>query len=143
MGCVQCCHYTEVSIAVATVCVCVCVRACVRTCVRACVCASMCVCVCVNCSLSIRDKPKVEKIVASLELKISARDSRHTDPRVHLSAICTQWLPLAPAVLSMVTSHLPSPLQLDTARVEQLMCSTPQSFDSYQAATQQLEKGPM
>jgi ribosome assembly protein 1 len=88
-----------------------------------------------------RDKTKIEKIVGSLGLKISARDSRHTDPRVHLAAICNQWLPLAPAVLAMATSHLPSPLQLEPSRVERLMCSTPQSFDSFPHQTQQLRRG--
>ncbi|CAI8045879.1 Elongation factor-like GTPase 1 [Geodia barretti] len=87
-----------------------------------------------------RDKTKIEKIVGSLGLKIPARDSRHTDPRVHLAAICSQWLPLAPAVLAMATSHLPSPLQLEPSRVERLMCSTAQSFDSFPVQTQQLSR---
>ena len=88
-----------------------------------------------------RDKAKIEKIVASLGLKISARDSRHSDPRVHLSAILTQWLPLAPAVLTMVASHLPSPLELSPGRVEGLMCGSMQTFDSLPKPTQQLKKG--
>jgi ribosome assembly protein 1 len=88
-----------------------------------------------------KDKARVEKMVASLGLKISARDSRHSDPRVHLTALCSQWLPLAPAVLAMATSHLPSPLRLEPGRVEGLMCSTPQSFASFPAQTQQLRKG--
>ena len=46
-----------------------------------------------------RDKARIEKIVSSMNLKISARDSRHTDPRIHLFAICSQWLPLATATL--------------------------------------------
>lgn len=88
-----------------------------------------------------RDKVKIEKIVSSLGLKISARDSRHTDPRVHLTAICSQWLPLAPAILGMVSSHLPSPLHLDPVRVERLMCSSAQTFSSFPEQTQQLKKG--
>lgn len=46
-----------------------------------------------------RDKEKTEKIVQSLGLKVSARDLSHSDTRVRLSAICSQWLPLAPAIL--------------------------------------------
>ena len=79
--------------------------------------------------------------MSSLGLKISSRDSRHTDTRIHLTAICSQWLPLAPAVLAMVTTHLPSPLQLDPGRVERLMCSTAQSFSSFPTHTQQLKQG--
>ena len=46
-----------------------------------------------------RDKERIERIVLSLQLRIAARDTRHADPRVHLQAICAQWLPLADAVL--------------------------------------------
>lgn len=46
-----------------------------------------------------RDKEKVEKIVSSLGLKVMARDLSHSDPKVLLSAICRQWLPVSSAVL--------------------------------------------
>jgi len=46
-----------------------------------------------------RDKEKIDKIVHSLGLKVSARDLSHSDTRVRLSAVCSQWLPLAHAVL--------------------------------------------
>ncbi len=46
-----------------------------------------------------RDKERIEKIVRSMNLKVSARDARHTDSKIHLFAICSQWLPLATAVL--------------------------------------------
>ncbi|KAG7260805.1 hypothetical protein CRUP_017728, partial [Coryphaenoides rupestris] len=49
-----------------------------------------------------RDKEKVEKMVSSLGVKIMARDSRHSDPKVLLSAICSQWLPISQAVLSFI-----------------------------------------
>lgn len=48
-----------------------------------------------------RDKEMTEKIVKSLNLKISARDSRHSDPRVLLQALLAQWLPVSDAVLGM------------------------------------------
>ena len=75
----------------------------------------------------------------SLNLKISARDSRLSNPRLYLFALCSQWLPLAKAVLSMVTANLPSPLQLAEERVEKLMCSTVQSFQSLPKKTQLLK----
>ena len=46
-----------------------------------------------------RDNEKIDKIVQSLGLKISTRELHHTDMKIRLSAICSQWLPLAPAVL--------------------------------------------
>uniref|UniRef100_A0A8B9JXX8 Elongation factor-like 1 n=1 Tax=Astyanax mexicanus TaxID=7994 RepID=A0A8B9JXX8_ASTMX len=85
-----------------------------------------------------RDKEKVEKIVASLGLKVMARDLRHSDPKVLLSAICSQWLPLSQAVLSMVCERLPSPSEMSAERVEKLMSVGTRRFDSLPEKTQQL-----
>lgn len=76
-----------------------------------------------------------------MQLKISARDSRHTNPKVHLFAICSQWLPLARTVLHMTVEHLPSPLQLTEERVERLMCKPSQAFQSLPLKTQLLKEG--
>ena len=46
-----------------------------------------------------RDKEMTEKIIRSLGLKVTPRDMRHKDPHVQLSAVTSQWLPLADAVL--------------------------------------------
>ncbi|XP_038669214.1 elongation factor-like GTPase 1 [Scyliorhinus canicula] len=87
-----------------------------------------------------RDKEKIDKIVNSLGLTILPRDSRHTDPKVHLNAICTQWLPISQAVLSMVCNKLPSPLDIAAERVERLMCVRSRRFDSLPAQTQALKQ---
>ena len=70
-----------------------------------------------------RDKEKVEKIVNSLNLKVSPRDLRSTDPKQQLPAIFSQWLPLAQSLLSMVCLKLPPPTELTEERAEKLMCS--------------------
>jgi len=51
--------------------------------------------------LIFRDEQKSEKIINSLNLKISARESRSakTDPKAFLRAVCSQWIPLSQAVL--------------------------------------------
>lgn len=49
-----------------------------------------------------RDKEKIDKIVTSLGLKIGAREARHSDPKVQLNAICSQWLPISQAVLGIL-----------------------------------------
>jgi hypothetical protein len=49
-----------------------------------------------------RDKEKVDKIVTSLGLKLGAREARHSDPKVQISAICSQWLPVSHAVLGIL-----------------------------------------
>ncbi|XP_037020118.2 elongation factor-like GTPase 1 [Artibeus jamaicensis] len=86
-----------------------------------------------------RDKEKVDKIVTSLGLKIGAREARHSDPRVQINAVCSQWLPVSHAVLAMVCQKLPSPLDMTSERVEKLMCTGPQTFDSLPPETQALK----
>ncbi|KAJ7365913.1 Elongation factor-like GTPase 1 [Desmophyllum pertusum] len=86
-----------------------------------------------------RDKLKTEQIVKSLNLKISARDSRHTDSRLHLKALFDQWLPLSGSLLAMVVDKLPSPQEIISERVEKLMCSGVRKFDSLPEETQSLK----
>nr|XP_054756574.1 elongation factor-like GTPase 1 [Lytechinus pictus] len=87
-----------------------------------------------------KDKEKMEKIVKSLGLKLAPRDLRHNDTRICLKAICTQWLPLSKAVLSMVCGKLPSPTNVNEERIEKLMCSSGQRFDSLHPESQQLKQ---
>ena len=88
-----------------------------------------------------RDKIKTEQIVKSLNLKISARDSRHTDSRVHLKALFDQWLPLSRSMLTVVVEKLPNPQEISDERVEKLMCSGLRTFDSLPEETQRLKYG--
>lgn len=90
-----------------------------------------------------RDKIKTEQIVKSLNLKISARDSRHNDSRVLLKALFDQWLPLSSSLLSMVIDKLPSPAEILSERVEKLMCSGVRTFDSLPDETQSLKDGEL
>ncbi|KAK2107847.1 Elongation factor-like GTPase 1 [Saguinus oedipus] len=85
------------------------------------------------------DKEKIDKIVTSLGLKIGAREARHSDPKVQINAICSQWLPISHAVLAMVCQKLPSPLDITAERVERLMCTGSQTFDSLPPETQALK----
>uniref|UniRef100_A0A8I5T875 Elongation factor-like GTPase 1 n=1 Tax=Pongo abelii TaxID=9601 RepID=A0A8I5T875_PONAB len=86
-----------------------------------------------------KDKDKIDKIVTSLGLKIGAREARHSDPKVQINAICNQWLPISHAVLAMVCQKLPSPLDITAERVERLMCTGSQTFDSLPPETQALK----
>ncbi|XP_006142720.1 elongation factor-like GTPase 1 isoform X2 [Tupaia chinensis] len=86
-----------------------------------------------------KDKEKIDKIVTSLGLKIGAREARHSDPKVQINAICSQWLPISHAVLAMVCQKLPSPLDIPAERVEKLMCTGSQTFDSLPPETQALK----
>ncbi|KAJ8895349.1 hypothetical protein PR048_000681 [Dryococelus australis] len=85
-----------------------------------------------------KDKDKLDKIVSSLNIKLSARDQRHTVGKVQLQAVCSQWLPLAKNVLDMVCSQLPPPNQVTKERAEKLMCSASLRFDSLPSESQDL-----
>ncbi|XP_044135505.1 elongation factor-like GTPase 1 [Bufo gargarizans] len=87
-----------------------------------------------------RENEKIDKIISSLGLKLSARESRHSDPKVHVNAICSQWLPISQAVLNMVCKKLPSPLDISAERVEKLLCGSSRLFDSLPPETQQLKE---
>ena len=88
-----------------------------------------------------RDRERIEKIVQSLNLKISARDSRQSDSKAHLQAIFHQWLPLSRTVLQMVVEKLPSPLEISFERVEKLMCGGLRTFESLPDKTKSLKHG--
>ncbi|XP_060579204.1 elongation factor-like GTPase 1 [Ruditapes philippinarum] len=87
-----------------------------------------------------RDKEMTEKIVKSLDLKITARDSRHNDARIQLQALMGKWLPVSNAVLGKVVEKLPSPLDIEEEKVEKLMCNKARRFDSMPKQTQDLKK---
>ncbi|XP_034039966.1 elongation factor-like GTPase 1 isoform X2 [Thalassophryne amazonica] len=86
-----------------------------------------------------RNDEKVEKMMSSLDVKIKARDFRHSDPKVLLVSICSQWLPVSEAVLSMVCHKLPSPLDMMAERVEKLMTGGTRRFDCLPEETQKLK----
>ncbi|KAF4525813.1 hypothetical protein B566_EDAN009921, partial [Ephemera danica] len=86
-----------------------------------------------------KDKEKLLKIVESLNIKLTARDLRHTDPRVQLQAVLGQWLPLSKALLDMVCSKLPAPNEISEEKVEKLICSQTKRFDSLPEETQKLK----
>ncbi|XP_054287552.1 elongation factor-like GTPase 1 [Macrosteles quadrilineatus] len=87
-----------------------------------------------------KDKDKLVKMAESLNVKMTARDLRHTDSKVQLQAFCSQWLPLAHAVLEMVSSKLPSPCEITHEKVERLMCGQGQSLESLPPESQALKQ---
>lgn len=87
-----------------------------------------------------KDKEKMLKMIESLNIKLTNRDLRHTDVKVQLQAVCSQWLPLAPAVLDMVCKHLPAPNKLTEEKVEKLMCSQTHSLETLPPESQALKQ---
>ena len=82
-----------------------------------------------------RDQEKIEKIVKTLELKILPRDLKSKDHSGLLSAVFSQWLPLASCTFSAVVSNIPSPKEAQALRIPKLL----QPGLSYFAADKELE----
>lgn len=79
-------------------------------------------------------------ITEKLGIKLTARDLRHTDARIQLQSIFSQWLPIERAVLEMIVTVVPPPGQMTDEMAERLMCSLNQNFASLPAQTQALKE---
>ncbi|XP_058809245.1 elongation factor-like GTPase 1 isoform X2 [Phymastichus coffea] len=86
-----------------------------------------------------KDKDKVVSMVEKLNIKLTTRDLRHSDPKAQLHAICTQWLPLAKACLDMTSEKVPPPHKLSNEKVERLISGTV-DFATMSDETQQLKE---
>lgn len=87
-----------------------------------------------------KDSVMVEKIVKSLNITLTKRDLSHSDSRMLLQSIFTQWLSLAPNLLAVICDLVPSPLELNEARAEKLMCSHTTRFDFFPPETQKIKE---
>lgn len=86
-----------------------------------------------------RDKEKIVSMVEKLNIKLTTRDLRHTDPKAQLHAICAQWLPLAKACLDMASDKVPSPHKLPKEKIRRLI-SGADDFSSMPEETRRLEE---
>lgn len=90
-------------------------------------------------TISVRkDKEKIPIIAEKLGVKLTTRDLRQTDPKIHIQAVFSQWLPIERTVLEMVVRLCPHPGSIQCEKATQLMCSLNQSFDSLPPQTQAL-----
>ncbi|ODV96939.1 hypothetical protein PACTADRAFT_48729 [Pachysolen tannophilus NRRL Y-2460] len=70
---------------------------------------------------------KLEKIIQSLNLKISQRDLKSRDTKYLLQSIFGQWLPVSTAVLITIIEKLPSPLESQKSRIPTILNTAPGS----------------
>lgn len=85
-----------------------------------------------------KDKEKIPTISEKLGVKLTTRDLRQTDPKIHIQALFSQWLPIERSVLEMVVRMCPHPGSIQIEKATQLMCSLNQNFDSLPSQTQAL-----
>eukprot|EP00038_Savillea_parva_P002420 m.114144 g.114144 ORF g.114144 m.114144 type:complete len:1211 (-) comp10830_c0_seq2:61-3693(-) len=70
-----------------------------------------------------RDKAKIDKITASLGVKLSIRDLQSEDRRAGLRSVLGQWLPLSRCIMAAICDVIPPPLPMHTDRVRTLLTS--------------------
>ncbi|CAL4069015.1 unnamed protein product, partial [Meganyctiphanes norvegica] len=87
-----------------------------------------------------KDKIETENLATSMGIKFPISIAKSSDVRMKLNYVCSQWLPLAAAVLEMVVTHLPSPADMTEERATKLMCSATQRFDLLPPVTQKLRE---
>ncbi|KAB7503876.1 Elongation factor-like GTPase 1 [Armadillidium nasatum] len=87
-----------------------------------------------------KDNNEMEKIAASLDVKLPFTILKTVDHRLKLNFIMSNWLPLSTSVLEMVVSELPSACEVTDDRACKLMCTATQRFDSLPPQTQKLKK---
>ncbi|KAG7196948.1 hypothetical protein KM043_000216 [Ampulex compressa] len=86
-----------------------------------------------------KDKERIPVMAEKLDIKLTARDLRHSDPKGQLRAVFSQWLPLAKACLDAVCEQVPAPCDLPSEKVERLMRGN-LDFRSLPAETRQLRE---
>ncbi|XP_017752172.1 PREDICTED: elongation factor-like GTPase 1 isoform X2 [Eufriesea mexicana] len=86
-----------------------------------------------------KDKEKVCLMAKKLDIKLTIRDLRHTDSRVQLQAVCSQWLPLARACLDVLCEKVPAPHNLSSEKVERLLSGN-FDFSTLPEETQRLKE---
>lgn len=85
-----------------------------------------------------KDKDKLSIMAQKLNIKLTTRDLRHTDPKAQLQAVCSQWLPLAQTCLDMVCEKVPAPCKLTDEKIERLISGN-NDFSALPLETQRLK----
>ncbi|XP_043521780.1 elongation factor-like GTPase 1 [Frieseomelitta varia] len=91
-------------------------------------------------TISIRkDKDKIASMVERLDIKLTTRDLRHTDPKTQLKVVFSQWLPLSRACLDAICEIVPAPCRLTSEKIERLLSGN-FDFSTLPEETQQLKE---
>ncbi|KAI4495818.1 hypothetical protein M0802_008441 [Mischocyttarus mexicanus] len=86
-----------------------------------------------------KDRDKIPSIAEKLNIKLTSRDLRHTDPKVQLQALYSQWLPLARACNNMICEIIPAPHNLSNEKIERLINGN-NDFSTLPVEMQQLKE---
>lgn len=67
------------------------------------------------------NRPKIDKIIAALNLKLLPRDLASKDHKSLLQTVFSQWLPLSSTVLLAIVDQLPDPRQAQKERARRVL----------------------
>lgn len=73
------------------------------------------------------DYEKLKKMCSVLNVELTARDLRTKDYKNLLRTVMKQWLPVSTAVLLTIVEKIPSPLNAQKSRLDNLLANTPES----------------
>lgn len=94
-----------------------------------------------------RNNEKTTKIIEAMSLRISQADVVSRDPEALLQLVFHQWIPLSRAILLSVIDIVPTPVQAQNEKVEQILQNTPLpelvAPDVKQGMTQCDQEGPL
>ena len=91
-------------------------------------------------TISIRkDKDKIASMAERLDIKLTTRDLRYTDPKAQLKVVFSQWLPLSHACLDAICEIVPAPCHLTSEKIERLLSGN-FDFSTLPEETQQLKE---
>lgn len=87
-----------------------------------------------------KDREKIAGMAEKLNVKLTARDLRHTDNRVQLQALLSLWLPLSTTLLEALCELSATENLIPEEKAKRLMCSLSQNFEIYPDETKRLVK---
>ncbi|GJN88039.1 hypothetical protein Rhopal_000995-T1 [Rhodotorula paludigena] len=91
-------------------------------------------------AVSLNNNPaKVDKIIASLDVKVRPQDLRAKDTRNLLLAIFSQWLPLAPSAFRAIIDKVPPPAAAQSFRIPRMLHPELGHLDEAVAPSNKLE----
>ena len=82
----------------------------------------------------------IEKILNSLNIKMTPRELKYTEAKGPLQTLFGYWLPLGRNLMDVIVDILPNPSEMTSEKVEYLMCSKLTAFKSLPQDTQKLKQ---
>ncbi|XP_058824984.1 elongation factor-like GTPase 1 [Topomyia yanbarensis] len=87
-----------------------------------------------------RDVDKLKGICEKLRIPQTSRDLKHSDIRIPIRNVLSQWLPMEKSLLEQVIQNVPNPQMIPDSKAEKLLCSRMEDFKSFPEQSQALKQ---